>query len=259
MKITITSPQNELVRLVAKLHNTRTRNQMRRFIVEGQRACEPFFSSKYPLAYLFITEEHIAWADTLAIDSEKIYLTTKRVIEKLSSATTPSGIIGVFDIPRTNENLESLGKFQGSGLVLANIQDPGNAGTLIRTAVALDAPIIMVGGVDPYNPKVIQASAGTLAQAKLFELDWTNLVQEVKKSKLKLTALIVDNGTNLTDLPTNSNRLLVVGNEAHGIPDEWLKDCDEFATLAMPGNTESLNAAIAGSIALYILYPWKKK
>lgn len=252
MKITITSPQNELVHLVAKLHNARTRHEMRRFLVEGKRACEPFFTSKFPLAFLFVTEEHEAWADAQNIAPEKIFLTTSRVIEKLSTATTPSGVLAVFDIPQDDrENIEL-----GPGLVLANVQDPGNAGALIRTAVALDTTIVLVGGVDPFNQKIIQASAGALAHAKLLEMTWDELVAAAKKDGFALTALVVDGGADLRSLPTKTPRLLVVGNEAHGIPDQWLADCTERATLAMPGTTESLNAAVAGSIALYLTYPW---
>lgn len=250
MKTTITSPQNELVKTIAKLHNARTRREMRRFLVEGKRACEPFFGSRYPLAYLFITKEHVDWADGLSIDPEKIYLTTTRVIEKLSSVASPSGVLAIFDIPQETDNQKIL----GPGLVLANIQDPGNMGTLIRTAAALNVTVVLVGGADPYNQKVIQAGAGALAHAKLVELPWQELVIQAKMDQLTLTALIVENGQPITALDRATRRLLVVGNEANGIPAEWLKECAEQATLPMPGKTESLNAAIAGSIALYLLY-----
>lgn len=254
MKVMITSTQNELVRATTKLHNARTRQEMRRFLVEGTRACEPFLKSRFSLIQLFITEEHQAWATALGIDTTRIFLTTSRVIRKLSTATTPSGVVGVFDIP--DEIFHS--KKIGSGIVLAQIQDPGNAGTLIRTAAALDATVVVVDGVDIFNPKVIQASAGALAYAKLVQLDWHDLVTEAHSQSIALTALVVKEGIDLRQLPTQKARLLVIGNEAHGISDAWLKDCSDRATLVMPGQTESLNAAVAGSIALYLSYLWNK-
>lgn len=85
-------------------------------------------------------------------------------------------------------------------------------------------------------------------------LSWEELIAQARREQLTLTALVVDSGKSLLELAPNPKRLLVVGNEAHGIPAEWLAACTEQATLPMPGKTESLNAAIAGSIALYYLY-----
>lgn len=139
-----------------------------------------------------------------------------------------------------------------AGIVLAKLSDPGNVGTLIRTAVAMNVhTVVCVETVDPYSPKVVQASAGTLAAVNLVQLSWDELMQQ--KGNLQLCALIVSGGKKPSEL-TNSNTLLVIGSEAHGLPNDWFHACETTMTIEMPGNAESLNAAVAGSIALYLTF-----
>lgn len=246
---TITSLQNELVKEIAKLRNPKKRRETRRFLVEGMRACEPFFNSRFSLVHLLVTDAQRLWAESLPIDRRKIVLVTETIVKKLSAAVTPSGVIAVFDIPSSFYKEPTL----GSGIVLANIQDPGNAGTLIRTATALGGHIVCVEGVDPFNEKVVQSSAGTLAHAKISQLSWTDLVTCAHKQNIALSALVVKNGANLVEQNDQKPRLLVVGNEGNGLPEAWIAECDEKITIPMPGQAESLNAAIAGSIGLYLL------
>ena len=136
------------------------------------------------------------------------------------------------------------------GLVCANIQDPGNLGTLIRTSVAMGKKsIVLIDSADAWSHKVVQASAGAIGFIKIFNLSW----QELKKykNKFKLCALVSNGGQKPTKENTN-NALFVIGNEANGIPKQCINDCDMQITLPMPGKTESLNAAICGSIILYL-------
>ena len=140
------------------------------------------------------------------------------------------------------------------GIILAQISDPGNMGTLIRTAAAMKASsVVIVDGSDPWSPKVIQASAGCSALVNIFRIEWQALVHTIKQQNLKLIAMFVSGGKTPDELSFKDS-LLVVGSEAHGIPESWFGECDELMTLPMPGKTESLNAAIAGSIALYLAY-----
>lgn len=246
MKI-ITSPDNALVKKALKFKNPRNREEHARCLVEGSRAVETFLKSPYKLNRIYITQKNLEWAQTHCPE-ESIVLISDQIMQKISSTTSPSGIVGAFDIPEERPLSELR-----PGIVLANLQDPGNVGTLIRTATALNQSVVLIDGVNPYNQKVIQATAGTLAQAHLFRTSWQELVQH--KGSLSIAGLVVEGATPIQKiLDASKPRLIVVGNEAHGILPEWQKDCDELITLPMPGNTESLNAAIAGSIALYMLY-----
>ncbi len=123
-------------------------------------------------------------------------------------------------------------------------------GTLIRTAAAMNKKtIVCVESVDPWNPKVVQATAGAIGSVNIFCINWDELL--LNKKNLSLCALVAINGKN-PDTVNLQNSLIVVGNEAHGIPEQWIAACDTQITLPMPGKFESLNAAVAGSIALYL-------
>lgn len=244
---TITSLDNSLIKKAVKIKNPRNRDNNKRCLVEGTRAVATFLQSPYTIARLYVTQAHLAWAQELC-EERFIVLVGDQIMQKLSSAVTPSGVVGMFNIPE-QLNVTELNE----GIVLAQVQDPGNMGTLIRTATALNTTIVLVEGVNPYNQKVIQASAGTLAHARIIRCSWNELVSNRKK--LKLGALVVAGGIPIEDIRHDSQpRLVIVGNEAHGLPHEWQNQCDEKITLPMPGGTESLNAAIAGSIALYLLH-----
>lgn len=239
----ITSLQNPEVKHIVKLHEAKERKKHNQCIAEGFRTLSTMLQSTIKLIKLYVTEEHYTTALTLA-SKEQIVTVSVQVMKKMSAGATPSGFLGLFEIPVT-----PLPHHLSAGLVLAQISDPGNMGTLIRTAVACKvSSVVIVEGVDPWSAKVIQSSAGTISWIQIFELSWQTLIQN--KKDLQLCALVVSEGIIPTELnPAKS--LLVVGNEAHGIPSLWQQQCDQSVTLPMPGKTESLNAAIAGSIALY--------
>jgi TrmH family RNA methyltransferase len=244
---TITSSSNEEIKNIAKLGSTKERSLQGRFIAEGIRVCSTLLQAGFKPEQIYITNAEYADQIQHIVQERKITLVTEHVMEKMSQATTPSGVLGVFLIP----NKPVVSKLS-SGLVLAKIADPGNLGTLLRTAAAMNKrSVVLVSTVDPYSPKVVQASAGCIAYLDIFRLDWETLLKAKTKQNLKLIALVVQGGKNPEMIDFNDS-LLVVGSEAHGIPEAWLDTCDELMTLPMPGSTESLNAAVAGSIALYV-------
>lgn len=233
----IESTQNLVIKEAIRLHTKKERKRKKQFIVEGTRAVLTFLENGYKPVHLFATE------DITGFENQNITLVSKSVMEKLSTAESPSGIFAVFSYP---EN--PLPKDLSSGIVLANITDPGNMGTLIRSAAAFGhTSVVIIDGCDPFSPKVIQATAGTLPLVNLFIWSWQEL--QHYKFKLKLIGLVVKGGKTPQELNFN-DVLFVIGNEAHGIPEEWVKECNELLTLPMPGKTESLNAGVAGSIAL---------
>ncbi len=240
---TISSRTNSLVKQIATLHSKKGRRQHQQFIAEGLRACTTLISAGHQLINLFVTDSRLKEVKSLAPES-LITVVDDHVMEKLSSATTPNGILGQFSIP------VSPNSFEGNGLVLAQITDPGNMGSLIRTAAALNVKsIVIIEGVDCWGPKVVQASAGTIGMVKIFNWNFDQLQAE-KKNRI-LQTLVVDGGQKPAAI--EDEWLLMIGSEAHGIPSEWVEASDQKITLPMPGDTESLNAAVAGSIALYML------
>lgn len=243
MKI-ITSRQNEEIKQLTLLHHTKYRKKLKQFLAEGLRTVETLMERIEPLQ-LYMTQEFFD-QHTLDISNSKITIISQEVLEKISTTTTAQGIIGLFAMP--NQHNKPLTK----GIVLCNVSDPGNMGTLIRTAAAMGAKtVVIIDGADPWSPKVIQATAGTIAFVDIIQCPWQELL--TIKKQLKLCALVVRDGQS-SDILAQNDILIVIGNEANGIPTEWLASCELTCTLAMPGQTESLNAAIAGSIALYLAF-----
>jgi len=247
----ITSRQNPEIKRVVELHDSTARKEQQLFIAEGVRTCATLIHSGIVPTTFFVTERILDEAYSLISSCDTVYQVTEDVMEKLSTAATPSGMLGVFPIPcaPTIEELQH-------GLVLAQISDPGNMGTLIRTCVALNIPnVVIIEGTDVWSPKVVQASAGTIGYVDIYQLSWNNLV--ARKKDLSLCALVVSAGTKPSEL-VNKNCLLIVGSEAYGLPQEWVEQCDQKLTIPMPGKAESLNAAIAASIALYEVFSSNK-
>ena len=246
---TITSTNNDEIKEVAKLGSTKERSTQGRFIAEGTRICTTLIAAGLKPEQIYVIDEEHAEKLKSIVAAKKITLVSPHVMEKMSQAVTPSGVLGVFPIP-TKPAITSM----SPGLVLARIADPGNLGTLMRTAAAMNKrTVVLVSSVDPYSPKVVQSSAGYIAHLDIFRLDWDTLIKAKAKQGLTLVALVTAEGKS-PDTIDFKNSLLVVGSEAHGIPQAWLDTCDQHMTLAMPGNIESLNAAVAGSIALYVAY-----
>lgn len=241
----ITSVANETVKDVCSLKTPKGRKELGQFVAEGFRTIQTFVEHGYIPVATYVVRDQFEKAYEF-LDDEDLTEVSDAVMSKISSATTPSGILSVFAIP-THPKPSSL----EPGLVLAQINDPGNMGTLIRTAAAMNVKnIVVVEGTDPWSPKVVQSTAGALSMLSIFNWSWEELLEH--KGNLPLYALTVSAGEPLTNLLPKG--LIVVGSEAHGLPTEWAESCTKMVTIPMPGKTESLNAAVAGSIALYLMF-----
>lgn len=246
----IESRTNPTIKQIAALSQKKHRDMHQQFIAEGLRTCHTLVQSGVQLLQLFALPEQVKEIEKFT-PADKITLVSPSVMEKISASKSPSGILGQFAIPEA-PNFDQL----SPGFVLAKVADPGNMGTLIRTAAALNQKtVVAIEGCDPWSPKVVQSSAGTIGMVHIFQISWLDLVKH--KKKLSLIALVVDGNQTIGNLKAQNN-LLVVGSEAAGIPTEWVAQCDQTVTLPMPGGTESLNAAVAGSIALYLSYQNKE-
>jgi len=243
MKI-ILSLTNPLIKEVVRLHSPKHRAHLCKFIAEGARTCTALVESGHKPLTVFATEAMLT-ATTQFTDPESAFVVSDTVMHKMSPCSSPSGLLCIFAIPSPPVATKLC-----PGLVLARVADPGNMGTLIRSAVAMGKKtIVTVEGTDPWGPKAVQASAGSVGTANIFKLSWQELVETPNRPSL--CALVVKGGQKPHELDL-ANMLLVVGSEAHGIPTEWVASCQKRLTLPMPGHTESLNVAVAGSIALYL-------
>ena len=240
----INSPTNPLIKHIVTLHAAKNRSKSQQFIAEGFRTISTIIRAGNQPLNLFVIEDLLYDAQQLVNDS-LIIVVPPAVMEKMSAAQSPSGLLATFKIPQ-QPAMTTL----SAGLVLAQVTDPGNMGTLIRTAAAMNKKtVICIETVDPWNPKVVQATAGAIGSVSIFRMSWDELQHH--KKNIPLYALVAAEGKNPSSVLLK-NGLIVVGSESHGINPEWVEQCDEKITLPMPGNFESLNAAVAGSIALYL-------
>ena len=242
MKI-ITSIHNEQVKHLINLTKKSYRMEHQQFVVEGTRAYTELIQMYAPVA-IYTTDEYIKLHTDIRFDDEFTTIIPSHIMTKISNATTPSGICAIFAIP-TAQPLPTC----GPGIVLVEVSDPGNMGTLIRTAAAMNIKeVIIVGGVDPYSPKVIQSTAGCLAAVNMHQTTFEKLLTR----NLQLCALVVKDGKTPDQINLN-NAFLMVGSEAHGLSDQQIAACQQAMTIPMPGQAESLNAGVAGSIGLYLM------
>jgi TrmH family RNA methyltransferase len=174
---------------------------------------------------------------------DQVYHASSAVLEKLSAHKQNPGFLAEFTMPQQPVLDRTLG-----GMVLYKVADPGNAGTLIRSAAAFGwRQVLLLGSVDPYASKVVQASVGALAGVALHTCSAeTNL--GFLDGGAPLAGLVLNGGRDPRQMPAQS-RWLVVGSEAHGIEAHDVSRCQELISIPMQTGVESLNAAVAGSIA----------
>ena len=239
----IQSLTNPKIRHIIHLHTKTCRYEYKQFIAQGLKTCITLLQSGYQLHSIYLNQEtYERHGDNFPTDA--IVIVTDAVIDKISTTMTPSGVVAVFEMPE-NKAISS-----NNAIALCNIQDPGNLGTLIRTAAAMKIETVyLIEGVDPFNPKVIQATAGTIAMVNIVQVKWPEFQEMCNNNKT--CALVVHDGKSPESIDLK-NSILIIGNESHGLPENIINACNEKMTIPMPGNTESLNAAVAGSIAMYL-------
>ena len=183
------------------------------------------------------------------IAKEKIIYVNDKIFKVLTDVTTPQGILAVIEKSKDNEIDFSKDLF----LVLDNIQDPGNMGTILRTAdsVLLTQIIVPKGNADCYNPKVVRSTMGAIFRVKVIEVeDLAKTIKEMKKHKIQILATDLATDETIYDVSYKKSAI-VIGNEGNGVSKEVLELADKKIKIPMPGKTESLNAAVATGIILY--------
>ena len=250
----ITSKENEIVKSVKKLKDKKYRDETGLFVVEGVKIIEEAIEEKAVIDKVVICEECIKSGD---IDNKFLYAiakfncvyVSKDVFHTLSNVVTPQGILAVIRKPAK----KSINYSEDMILVLDGIQDPGNLGTILRTADSTDLKQIIVtkNTADPYNPKVVRSTMGAIFRVNIIETDdLVKTLKEVKKNKFKVLATSLGGEKRIYDV-NYKNTAIIIGNEANGVSKEVLEVSDNKVIIPMLGKTESLNASVATGIILY--------
>jgi RNA methyltransferase, TrmH family len=235
---------------VRALLNVKGRTEAGRFAFEGPTLLDEARSSGVPIEEIYATEKAYAAAPAIAeleAEGTPVFIVDDRTARKISDLETPTGIVSITPL-RLSPIAELL---RGGVLVLADLNDPGNAGTLLRSAVAFGATGVLFGnlGVDPFHPKVVRGAMGALFRLALATGTPEDLAAAARAVNVPVWGLAAG-GKNLAAIEFPADFALVVGHERHGLG-RWESACHNLAGIPMRGQAESLNAGVAGSIALY--------
>jgi len=245
----ITSQRNPRVSALRRLHRARIRRERGQTLLEGPGVIAEALTQSVVVLELYATEDDQISPDLAARAGIEVTLVSDQVLRVIADSLNPRGPVGVIQVPAPAP-LRAV-----DTVVLWEISDPGNAGTIIRTAAAFDFHVAATAGcVDIWAPKVIRAAAGghfRTALTTALEPE-TSRIAGAGLTPIVATATGGDSG--IHELEGNPEPVaLIIGNEAHGVPESVLADpAIRTATLPMPGGTESLNAAVAAGILLYL-------
>lgn len=238
------------LRLVRNLIEKRSaRRQEGLFVVEGPHLVQ---AAAGRIKFIIYTENLllVQQLESQGIDCIKV---TNKEYATLTGVATPQGILAV--VKEQANKLNDMLKEEKTLIVYCcGIQDPGNLGTIIRSAAAFGATglVLSKGTVDLYNPKVIRATMGALFQLPIMTSpDDGKTLKQLKENDVKIVATSVREGKACYQAELNKPLALVIGNEAAGLPKDIVKLADELVTIPMTGPTESLNAGVAAAILLY--------
>jgi len=244
MPVIYSSVQNDKIKEIKKLNQKKYRDEKNKFLVEG----EHLVIESYKAGYL---EELIILENTDFSLDIKTSVVTLPVLKYITELDTPPKILGISKKIKEKE----IGK---KILMLDRIQDPGNLGTIIRSAAAfnIDTIIISKDCVDLYNSKVVRATQGLIFNTNIIICDLEEKLKELKKENYKVLTTKVDGGKLIKDIDKNNKIVIIIGNEGNGVSENLCKLSDEFIYIKMNEKCESLNAAVATSIILYELNRW---
>lgn len=239
----ITSCDNKKIKKYASLKDRRNRYEEKLFLVEGMHLCEEAYKNGILCDVLLLDGDNLSFNPDFSIT-----YVTKDILKKVSSLTNPTNVIGICKIKDDNK------KYGRHILLLDDIQDPGNAGTIIRSANAfnIDTIIFSTNSVDIYNEKVLRSTQGMIFGMNIFYDDLKDVINNLKNNFYMILGTDVKTGVDVRGIKVDKYAL-IMGNEGHGVSDELKKMCDKNLYIKMNSSCESLNVGVATSILLYEL------
>ena len=240
----ISSSQNQYVKLAKSLNEKKHRNFAGLFLIEGKNLLKDL-PPHVEIEFILTTKERLDEANALAnAHVAKVIVATDGIVKSVADTLTPYGIVAVCKIPSTE-----FAPPTGNAVLLDGVADPGNVGTIFRTAAACDfKDIYLVDSADIYSPKVVRATLGGLFKVNAHVID-----AEVAKDLIKSTnsAVLDMDGENLLSTKIDKPILFIAGNEAHGVRQEFRSIAKKTYSLPMQNGVESLNVAVATAVAMF--------
>jgi TrmH family RNA methyltransferase len=258
MTFKITSSQNPLIKEIKSFRSRKNRSKKGLFIIEGSKLFFEALNEEEKIASIFMSEQFLSTGESkeilakAAARSIKTYALPDRLFKAISDTESPQGILAV--IKARHRNINQLPTEGNLLVILETLQDPGNMGTIIRTADAAGFTGIIVsqGCVDVYNPKVLRSTMGSIFHIPLFFTDNLGETIQILKSKgTKIYAAHLKGTSNYFQLDMHNDTAIIIGNESKGISAEIAALADELVKIPMIGKAESLNASVAAALLMY--------
>ena len=250
----ITSKDNELIKNIKKLKDKKYRDERNEFIVEGIKMVGEAIKEEANIKNIIICDDcynncEIPSELKYEIAKRKIIYVSQKVFDSITDVTNPQGILAVVEKNKVND----IDYKQDFFLILDDIQDPGNIGTILRTADSINLNQIIVSSktADAFNPKVVRSTMGAIFRINVIVCeDLSGVISQLKKHKVKIAVTDLKTDKSIYDVDYKKTAV-IIGNEANGVSEKLLERADVKIKIPMTGKTESLNAAVATGIILY--------
>lgn len=240
----ITSVKNDKVKAWKKLHKRRERTNSKSFLIEGFHLLEEARKSDWQISEIIVEDnlEQPGWFNDFPVTE-----VSDNVFQHISQTKTPQGVAAVIAM---NQVVNRSGKYV---LLIDSIQDPGNLGTIIRTADAagFDGIVLGNGTVDLFNDKVIRATQGSLFHIPIYQANLQEEIILLKDNGFNIWATALKNAKKYSDIEVDGKVAIIVGNEGAGVHQDLLESADMIVNIPIYGKAESLNVSIATGILMY--------
>ena len=237
----ITSKQNSFIKEIRSLADKKFRDKLNLYTVEGTKLVREVLALSLPVYAVIGTDKGLKGVDAVKCRVEEV---SEEVFASISSEKSPQGVIAVVEKPK-NELLTST----GSCVLLDGVSDPSNVGAIIRTAAAAGYNTVYMTDdcADPFSPKAVRASMSGVFRVKIVRATRSELLSVIDKE-----LIVADmGGENIYQLKIDGDFCLVIGNEGHGVCEEFIKAAKRVISIPMDNGIESLNAAVSAALLLY--------
>lgn len=256
MLIRIGSSDNNRIRLVRKLRNRKSRDELGKLVIEGINLVSEAFRRDIDADFVMVSDSFDGGELLTSLKNGNTIVceVPEAIFNKITDAENGVGILAVIDKKSLMNATDTKVSADGNVLVLDRLQDPGNIGTIIRTAVACgyEQIIAVKGTADVFSQKVLRATAGMIFDIPVRYVGNTDeLYDLIRKSEKRLVVTTVDGGRPYYTEDLKTGIALVIGNEGNGVSDEFIDHADVRVTIPMKGEIESLNAAVSAAILMY--------
>ncbi|GCF93507.1 23S rRNA methyltransferase [Enterococcus florum] len=247
----IQSVKNPLIKETKKLNQKKYREQKGAYLLEGFHLIEEAVESGQHLMEVFVSERGMKqWSEWLQEQFADYYVVSEEVLKSLASQPTPQGIVAVVAQPE-----EKMPAFKGGWLLLDNVQDPGNVGTMIRTADAAGFSCVVLGEgtADLYNPKTLRSTQGSHYHLPVLRADLKDLVPKLQEKMPVYGTALDRQALDYRQVQAQTDVGVIMGNEGQGLNKELQELSSKNLYIPIKGQAESLNVAIAAGILLFRL------